>query len=63
MMIYARAIGFNVDVSNVLPDLILAELGEEHPIIIFVECVASDGPIKRSQKTGVPCNGSCGKLL
>lgn len=45
-----RAIGFNVDVSNVLPDLILAELGEEQPIIIFVECVASDGPINDRRK-------------
>lgn len=45
-----RAIGFNVDVSNVLPDLILAELGEENPIIIFVECVASDGPVNDRRK-------------
>lgn len=45
-----QAIGFNVDVSSVLPDLILAELGEEQPIIIFVECVASDGPINDRRK-------------
>lgn len=45
-----RAIGFNVDVSNVLPDLILADLGEKQPIIVFVECVASDGPINDRRK-------------
>lgn len=45
-----RAIGFNIDVSNVLPDIILAELGLEKPLIIFVECVASDGPINDRRK-------------
>lgn len=45
-----RAIGFNVDVSSVLPDVVLADMGEEHPIIIFVECVASDGPINDRRK-------------
>lgn len=45
-----RAIGFNVDVSSVLPDLILADLGTEHPIIIFVEIVASDGPVNDRRK-------------
>jgi BsuBI/PstI restriction endonuclease C-terminus. len=45
-----RAIGFNVNVSTVLPDLILAELGEEKPIIVFVECVATDGPINDRRK-------------
>lgn len=45
-----KAIGFNVNVSGVLPDLILAELGEEQPIIVFVECVATDGPINDRRK-------------
>ena len=45
-----RAIGFNVNVSDVLPDLILADLGEEQPIIIFVECVATDGPVNDRRK-------------
>lgn len=45
-----RAIGINIDVSNVLPDLILAELGEKQPIIIFVECVSTDGPINDRRK-------------
>lgn len=45
-----QAIGFDVDVSTVLPDLILAELGEKHPIIVFFECVASDGPVNERRK-------------
>lgn len=45
-----QAIGFDVDVSTVLPDLILAELGEKNPIIVFAECVASDGPINERRK-------------
>lgn len=45
-----RAIGFNVNVSDVLPDLILADLGGEQPLIIFVECVATDGPINDRRK-------------
>jgi len=40
-----KAIGFNINLSSVLPDLILADLGEKQPIIVFVECVATDGPI------------------
>lgn len=45
-----KAIGFNVNVSDVLPDLILAELGEEQPIIVFIECVATDGPVNDRRK-------------
>ena len=45
-----RAIGFKVDVSAVLPDIILADLGQAHPIIVFIECVASDGPINDRRK-------------
>lgn len=45
-----QAIGFDVDVSTVLPALILAELGEKQPIIVFIECVASDGPINDRRK-------------
>lgn len=46
-----QAIGFDVNVSTVLPDLILAELGESRPIIVFVECVATDGPVNDRRKT------------
>lgn len=45
-----QAIGFDVNVSTVLPDLILADLGVEKPIIVFVECVATDGPVNDRRK-------------
>lgn len=45
-----KAIGFNIDVSAVLPDIILADLGRKDPVIIFIECVASDGPINDRRK-------------
>lgn len=45
-----RAIGFSVDVSTVLPDIILTDLGEPQPLIVFVECVASDGPVNDRRK-------------
>lgn len=45
-----QAIGFHVDVGTVLPDLILVELGTQTPKIVFVECVASDGPINDRRK-------------
>ena len=45
-----QAVGFNVDVSKTLPDLILADLGENPPTLVFAECVATDGPINERRK-------------
>lgn len=45
-----KAIGLDIDVSTILPDLILADLGEKQSTLIFVECVASDGPINDRRK-------------
>ncbi|WP_423227555.1 BsuBI/PstI family type II restriction endonuclease [Paenibacillus filicis] len=39
------AIGFHIDVTKVLPDIIMVDLGRREPLIVFVECVATDGPI------------------
>lgn len=44
------AIGFKINVSTVLPDIILVDLGRKDPIIVFVECVATDGPISDRRK-------------
>lgn len=41
----ANAIGLKIDASANLPDLILADLGPEEPLIVFVEVVATDGAI------------------
>ena len=45
-----KSIGFKIDVTTVLPDLILADLGQATPQIVFVECVATDGPIHSRRK-------------
>jgi hypothetical protein len=39
----AKAIGFNLDVSGALPDVILVDVESDPPLIVFVECVVSDG--------------------
>jgi hypothetical protein len=41
----ARAIGFDIQVSCTLPDVILADLDGKSPLIVFVECVATDGAV------------------
>src|SRR5262249_42928282 len=41
----ARAIGFNIRVSGTLPDLVLADLDGKSPLILFVECVITDGAV------------------
>lgn len=46
----SSAIGLDVDVSKTLPDLILADLGAEPPLVVFVECVVTDGPITEARK-------------
>ncbi len=41
----ALSIGLKIDPDRDLPDLILADLGPVDPLIVFVEVVATDGPI------------------
>lgn len=45
-----RSIGFTIDVSTTLPDIILVDIVGQKTIIIFVECVATDGPISNRRK-------------
>lgn len=45
-----NSIGLNIDVSTVLPDIILMELGSSLPLLLFIECVATDGPISERRK-------------
>jgi BsuBI/PstI restriction endonuclease C-terminus. len=46
----ARSIGLNLDYGRNLPDIILADVSVESPKVIFVEVVASDGPINEGRK-------------
>lgn len=47
----AKSIGLNIQVDRNLPDVILADLGPVHPLLVFVEVVASDGPVNERRKT------------
>lgn len=46
----AKAIGIEIEADKNLPDLILADLGTPDPLLVFVEVVASDGPISERRK-------------
>lgn len=50
----ANALGLKIDVSKALPDIILVDLGEANSgadmLVVFVEVVASDGPVNRGRK-------------
>ncbi|MEN8179789.1 MAG: BsuBI/PstI family type II restriction endonuclease [Pseudomonadota bacterium] len=46
----ADAIGLKIESDKHLPDIILADVHEKHTLIIFVEVVASDGPINDQRK-------------
>ncbi|MXR70306.1 restriction endonuclease [Shewanella sp. JBTF-M18] len=49
----ANAIGLNIEVDKHLPDVILADIGTQEPLIVFIEVVASDGPINDTKKDGL----------
>jgi BsuBI/PstI restriction endonuclease domain/BsuBI/PstI restriction endonuclease HTH domain len=46
----ARSIGLEIDAAKNLPDTILVDLGPEHPLLIFIEAVATDGPMNERRK-------------
>jgi hypothetical protein len=41
----ARAIGLNIQADKNLPDTILIDLGPAHPLLLFVEAMATDGRV------------------
>lgn len=45
-----RAIGLDLNVSETLPDLILADLGTEPLLLLFAECVVTDGPVNERRR-------------
>lgn len=46
----AASIGFEIDTSSTLPDLLLVDLREPEILFVFVECVVSDGEISRQRR-------------
>jgi hypothetical protein len=45
-----RALGINIDMANVLPDALLADIGVEPVQFWIVEAVASDGPVSETRR-------------
>ncbi len=46
----ARSIGLDIKADKNLPDTILVDLGPAHPLLVFVEAVATDGPVNERRK-------------
>ncbi|MET4214492.1 BsuBI/PstI family type II restriction endonuclease [Bradyrhizobium sp. LA2.1] len=46
----AKSVGLQIKADKNLPDTILADLGPEHPLLVFIEVVATDGPINTRRK-------------
>ncbi len=46
----ARAIGIVISADRFLPDILLVDLGPKNPLLVFVEVVATDGPVSASRK-------------
>lgn len=46
----ARKVGLNIQAATTLPDLILADLGGDAALLVFVEVVATDGPVHERRR-------------
>ena len=46
----AKQIGLNILADKNLPDIILADLAPDEPRLVFIEVVASDGPVSEQRK-------------
>jgi hypothetical protein len=46
----AKSIGLNIPSDRNLADVVLVDLGPTHPKLVFVEVVATDGPINEARK-------------
>lgn len=46
----AQSIGLKIEAAKNLPDIVLADLAPKHPLLVFVEVVATDGPTTRERK-------------
>jgi len=46
----AKAIVLAIPADRYLPDILLVDLGPKHPLLVFVEVVATDGPMSAARK-------------
>lgn len=58
----ARSIGLDIRVNVDLPDIILVDLEPEHPLFVFVEVVASDGPVGERRKQAIFALTDAGRI-
>ncbi len=49
----AKSFGLNISPARNLPDIILADIGSKHTLLVFVEVVVTDGAITRPRKDGL----------
>ena len=49
----AMAIGLTIPADKSLPDIVLVDLGPQHPLLVFVEVVHTDGPVNDARKTAL----------
>src|ERR1043166_4598126 len=47
---FMSGIGLRIDAQRILPDLILIDAGPSDPLLVFVEIVATDGPVTPSRQ-------------
>jgi hypothetical protein len=49
----ALTIGLKIEANKNLPDTILVDFGPKHPLLVFVEAVATDGPVNDRRKAAL----------
>ena len=49
----AKAIGLRIESGRNLPDAILVDLGSDDPLLVFVEVVATSGPMSEARKSAL----------
>ena len=49
----ARGLGLHIEADRVLPDMVLVDLAPADPLVVFVEVVATDGPVTQSRRVAL----------
>ena len=49
----AHEIGLTIEPDRNLPDLIMVDLGPDEPLLVFVEVVATAGPVNEARRTAL----------
>ena len=48
----AKQLGLKIETDKLLPDTILVDLAPAEPLVVFVEAVATDGPVTEARRSG-----------